>query len=252
MQDSTRRRFIRTSSVVSIIGLTGCTQTGGNDAEGVEESDSPESDSVGKEEPSTETEEPEEEIPLSVSYTYGAESHRNYRWKDSQLTIEAGDKNAEESDFEGNLVDGHIVLSTKKRIDMSSVSQIEYTFQHTSTSHDQDASFFGISKERKSIRYKPVKYHVGEGGEDIDQEIIDAASNIDTALYNKDINMEEKQSKTIEVEDILGKRYLGIGVNLGSSVRQEMSLEVFSLQGFDTDGEQVFKLNFKKQSLILN
>lgn len=232
MQDSTRRRFLRTSSVVSIIGLTGCIQTGGNAAE--------------------ETEELGEEIPLSVSKTYGAESHRNYQWKDSQLTIEAGDENAEESDFEGNLVEGHIVLSTKERIDMSSVSQIEYTFQHTSTSGGQDTSFFGISKGRKSIRYKPIRYHVGEGGEDADQEIVNAASNIDTALYYKDKNMGEKQNKTMEVENISGKRYLGLGVNLGSDSRQEMSLEVFSLQGFNMDNEQGFKLDFTAQSLILN
>ena len=221
MNWSDRRNFIRISSGVMIVGLAGCSQD-------------------------------TEEVPLSVSYTWGAESHRNHRWGDSQLILEAGDENANEDDFEGNMVDGHIVISTEERIDMSPVSEIECTFKHSSTGGDEDISFFAVSDDREAIKVKPIRYYMGQGGEEAEEDIVNAASNINDALYFKDRDMGARTTETMEVGNVSGSRYVGVGVNCGSDHRQEMNLEVHAIRGFDADDEDLFYLDFTTQSLILN
>jgi len=220
-----RRKFIKGTVAVATVAITGCT--------GTEE----------------ETPLTLEETPLTVSHTWGPESHRNHRWEDNQLIMMAGDENADEDDFEGSMVDGHLVLSTENPIDMSHVNEIKFRFRHTSIGGNQDISFLAVSRDREAVRVKPVRHHAGKSPQTVEEEDVELASNINESFYTQDRDMTERTNGTMEVGDISGERFLGVGVNIGSRNREEMTLEIFELYGIDDTGERIFELDFSNENI---
>jgi len=220
-----RRQFITGIATVSTVGIAGCA---GTEKEA----------------------EFEEEIPFTVIGTYGPETQRNHQWEDEKLIFEAGDSNAEEDYFQGSAVNAELVLSTESPIDMSSVAEIIFSFRQTSIKGSQDTSFFTVSSERGDVYYDSVKHYVGESDEESEEDILDASSNIEGALYFKDRDVTERTDETINVVDVSGDKYIAFGVNIGSSNPQEMTLEIFELYGVDDTGERIFELDFSNEMIL--
>ncbi|RJX44437.1 hypothetical protein DM826_02125 [Halonotius aquaticus] len=154
--------------------------------------------------------------------------------------MKAGDKDATEDDLEGAMVAAEVTVgTTENRVDLSNVAQIVYTFRHRSDASEetyaddldtQHRSYPGIADEIYRVDRDSVEAAMAGYEEDI------------RGVMLNDFEDTGETTRTINVEDIDGGRNIGIGVEVSSDFAQEVTLEVFSVRGEDTNGNEVLHL----------
>lgn len=230
MRRFSRRAFLRGGAVAGVVGAAGCLRT-----------ISPNDESAGS---STDG------VSLAVQHAWGPDSQREVRWADDRLTVRCGDEDPD-PDAAGSeaAVGADVTVGTTQRIDTSSLRRILYTSRHRSTpgdgvdrsAADEDVSYAALSRTLTELSEKRVRYD-DDPDEPDNPDIL-------ASTYRKDREDTDRTEREIDVSDLSDPAFLGVGANVGSSVPQVVTLEVFDVRGVDESGDTAFRLDAASEAL---
>lgn len=189
-------------------------------------------------------------VSFSVQHAWGPDSQREVQWDDGGLTVTCGDEDpdSDASRSEG-VVGADVTLGTTQRIDMSPVSRVLYVYRHRSTPGNgvdrseaaEDVSYFAISRALSELSEKQVRYDDDPNEPD--------NPDIAVSMYLKNREDTDRTEREIDVSDLSDPAFLGVGANVGASLPQVVTLEMFDVRGVDESGEEVFRLDAANEAL---
>jgi hypothetical protein len=226
MRHLPRREFLDAGGIAGLASVSGCLRTVGSGSEGAT--------------PSTDG------LAFAVQHAWGPREQREVRWEDDRAVVVCGDESPDAGDVEGeSAVGADVAVGTTQRVDPAGVSRIVYAYRHRWTPGE------GISRDEanEDVSYLALARDLVDLAEVRVQNADGSDSNIPASMYLKNREDTDRVEREIDVSDVSGRAFLGFGANVGSSLPQAVTLDVFEVRGVDAAGEKALGLDAANRTL---